>query len=142
MLSKYLVPTAHARIPIPPLIKLLIPVRDRTYIQESISRAKNAGRGRWPECALGRAHTHLAHIMKARMARDELVRPIEDFGNAILEKYRHVSQSYTPSTEEPMVLYDLLQPVFDGRYTGRGLVPLLQKMVADGHRQATYNRTN
>jgi len=73
---------------------------------------------------------HLAKVMRERGAADHAVRPIEAIGRAILSKYREVVQSFTPMTGDDMVLYDALQPVLQGRYTGQTLVPLLQNMTA------------
>lgn len=84
----------------------------------------------WPEYARGRAHMHLAKVMRARGAAEDDVKPIEAVGSAILSQYKKVVQSFTPTTDDDMVLYDALQPVLHGRYTGQSLVPLLQNMAA------------
>jgi len=75
---------------------------------------------------------HLSRILKARGTNPELAKEHEDFARGILDKYRHISQSFTPNTDDDMVLFDSLQPIFDGRYTGRGLLPLLQSSAAGG----------
>jgi len=80
---------------------------------------------------------HLAKVMRARSAADNDIRPIEEIGKAVLAKYREVGESFTPMTDDDMVLYDALQPALHGRYTGRGLVPLLQTMV-DGWTESFY----
>ena len=103
---------------------------DRRYIRESIERARSAGRGKWPECSLGRAFLHLSRILAERSASEEEIKKYKDPGEEILAKYRHISQQFTPQTDDDLVLYDSLQPSFNGRYTGRHLIRLLQKMTS------------
>ncbi|KAK0638516.1 hypothetical protein B0T16DRAFT_226563 [Cercophora newfieldiana] len=99
------------------------------YIKESIDRASSAEGEPWPEYARGRAHMHMAKVMRMRGATDEDVRPFDEVGNEILCKNREFVQPLMPRTNDAMILYDALQPVLHGRYTGQGLVPLLQTMA-------------
>jgi hypothetical protein len=66
--------------------------------------------------------------MRARSAPDEEIRPIERVGKAILAKYKDIVQSLYPMIDDEMTVYDALQPALHGRYSGHGLVPLLQRM--------------
>jgi len=72
---------------------------------------------------------HLAKVMRERSAAVEDIKPIEDIGNGILADYKDDALKHIPITDDDMDLYDALQPVLYGRYTGRGLVPLLQTMT-------------
>ncbi|OTB08363.1 hypothetical protein M426DRAFT_7683 [Hypoxylon sp. CI-4A] len=101
------------------------------YMEECVNRASTVGRKRWPECALGRARMHLSRLLKETFADPKIIEPHENFGKAILDKYRNACELFTPRTDDDMILYDSLQPVFDGRFTGRDLLPLLQTTRVD-----------
>lgn len=73
---------------------------------------------------------HLARLMRARSAPEGEIEPAEKIGKAILAKYRDYAQRFTPTTDDDMVLYDALQPVLHGRFTGRGLLHLLHNLPA------------
>ncbi|KAK0614481.1 hypothetical protein B0T14DRAFT_309616 [Immersiella caudata] len=98
------------------------------YIRDCIDRASSVDCASWPDYARGRAHLRLANILQARSAPVEEIQPIEEIGKAILAKYRDIVQRLYPMIDDDMTLYDALQPMLYGRYSGQGLVPLLQRM--------------
>ncbi|KAK4442744.1 hypothetical protein QBC34DRAFT_224268 [Podospora aff. communis PSN243] len=102
--------------------------RAEQYIKDCIDRANSVDCGLWPDYARGRAHLHLANLMRARSAPDEEIQPIDEIGRAILAKYKDIVQPLYPMIHDDMTVYDALQPALHGRYSGQGLVPLLQRM--------------
>ncbi|KAK6083890.1 transcriptional xre family [Seiridium cupressi] len=68
-------------------------ISGRGHMKEIIDRAYNAGRGRWPECSLGRACLYFSRVSKARSAAPEDVKKYEKQGIEILDKYRDICPS-------------------------------------------------
>jgi tetratricopeptide (TPR) repeat protein len=113
------------------------------FLRECIDRANSIGRKRWPECALGRAHLHLSIVMKHLSRSSDAIEEHEKLAKRILDHYRHIDllESITGmgGKVNDMILYDAIQPVFDGRFTGRDFLPLLQQ-IQMGTQLSTKNR--
>lgn len=98
------------------------------YIKECIDRSNHTEADQWPDYAQGRASMHLAKLMRARCAPESETEPFEETGKGVLAKYIDAIEPIMPKMGDSMTVFDAMQPILHGRFTGRALVPLLQRM--------------
>jgi hypothetical protein len=96
-------------------------------IDTAIESAKNS---RFPEESLGRAQLHLSKILREQGIEKEEADRLETNALNILYKYSLYASEFLRGIEDPMVMFDDLQSIFDGRFTGRQLLNYMQG-VAD-----------
>jgi hypothetical protein len=92
-------------------------------IDSAIESAKNS---RFPEEALGRAQFHLSKILREQTVEKEEADKLETNALIILNKYSPYTSEFLRGIEDSMVLFDDLQSIFDGRFTGRELLKYMQ----------------
>jgi len=95
-------------------------------IDTAIESAKNS---RFPEEALGRAQFHLSKILREQGIEKEEADRLETNALNILNKYSPYASEFLRGIEDPMVMFDDLQSIFDGRFTGRQLLKYIQVMA-------------
>lgn len=94
-------------------------ILDRENMRTALTQAKErADKGFWPDAAVARTEFHLAQIIRQK-EKD----PIEADG--LITKARSVLSRLLPydpldgvAAEDELALFDHLQPVFGGRFTG------------------------
>lgn len=87
--------------------------------------------GTWPEAAVARTEFHLSQILKQQQDKN----PEEEQADQLASKARTVLTKLlalnplagveVAAEEDQLALFDHLQPVFDGRFTGRDLLKYL-----------------
>ena len=94
---------------------------------ECIDCAKNS---KFPEEALGRAQYHLSKMFREQGIEEDDADRLEAQGLKVLGKYSQYASEFLKGVDNPMTLFDDLQSIFDGRFTGQQLVRYMQG-VAD-----------
>ncbi|KAK3368627.1 nb-arc and tpr domain-containing protein [Podospora didyma] len=95
------------------------------YIRRCISTARSS---RWSKEALGRAQYHLALLYEEQGSedRDDEIKELKAAAMEVLEEFRHYIPRSIRETGDIMMMFDDMQPTFQGRYTGRTLLPHIQ----------------
>lgn len=96
---------------------------NRYYMKECLERAANS---RCPEEALGRVRFHLSKIYGEQGLEEEEAKRLDQEARKILEKYSSTTPECLRGVEDKMMVFDEMQPVESGRFTGRDLLPHMQ----------------
>ena len=86
-------------------------------MREALGR-ENTRKEASPEAAVARTEFHLAQILKQQEKNLEEAEELEIQAKAILERLLPLSPLEGIPAEHDLALFDHLQPVFDGRFTG------------------------
>lgn len=79
--------------------------------------------GTWPEAAVARTEFHLSQILKLQQNKDpEEADQLASRARTVLTRLLKVNPLDGVKPEDELALFDHLQPVFDGRFTGRELL--------------------
>jgi tetratricopeptide (TPR) repeat protein len=83
----------------------------------------------YPEAAVARAEYHLSQLLTAQYGRTDEAQALELHADTILNKLLALNPNPLEGVEtaSAMPFFDHIQPVFDGRFTGTELLPLLQR---------------
>ena len=95
------------------------------YMVECIESAKNS---KFPEEALGRAQYHLMKILREQGIEQEEADKLEVDALKTLDKYSQYTSEFLKGVDDPMTLFDDLQSIFDGRFTGQQLLSYMQSV--------------
>lgn len=79
---------------------------------------ENSRRQSYPEAAIARTQFHLAQILKKNDKDSEEAKLMEDEARDVLAKLLPLDPLAGVPPEHELALFDHLQPVFDGRFTG------------------------
>jgi hypothetical protein len=94
----------------------------------SLDRAPQA---HWPEEPLSRAQFHLAQILRAQDTELSEAAELEKQAREVLQKLLvYDFPDFLKGVQDEIVLFDHLQPVFRGRFTGRGLRDCVQNKAS------------
>ena len=97
--------------------------------------------GTWPEAAVARTEFHLSQILKQQQQQQQQQQQGKDPEEAdqLASRARTVLTRLLKSNplpgvdaEDELALFDHLQPVFDGRFTGRGLLKYVSTSIPTG----------
>ncbi len=91
-------------------------------MEDSINRASAST---WPEEALGRVQLHLAYLYRRHGVDLEEADMLEAKAMGTLEKYRAFVSDWVSACEEPLLIFDDLQPTSEGRYVRTVLLEVL-----------------
>jgi hypothetical protein len=94
------------------------------YIKQCIEFAKSS---RWSMEALARAQFHLATLYEEQGEEAAEAKVLKGEARKVLEKCRDFAAECVRETKDEMMIFDDLQPTFQGRYTGHTLLKCLQK---------------
>ena len=94
------------------------------YIKQCIECAKNL---KWSKEALARAQFHLATLYNEQGVEEDEAKSLKGEARKVLEKCRDYAAECVRGVEDEMMIFDDLQPTFQGRYTGRTLLRHLQE---------------
>jgi hypothetical protein len=92
-------------------------------MKECLARAANS---RCPEEATGRVEFHLSNIYREQGIEEEEAERLDQEARKILTKYSSTTPEYLRGVEDKIMVFDEMQPVESGRFTGRGLLPHMQ----------------
>ena len=81
---------------------------------------------KFPEEALGRAQLHLSKMFREQGIEEEDAKKLEADALKVLGEYSQYASDFLKGVEDPMTLFDDLQSIFDGRFTGRQLLKYMQ----------------
>jgi hypothetical protein len=88
----------------------------RNWIRLCLTRAEKA---HWPEEPLCRAQFHLAKIIQMKDPASSEAAQLESRAQKILLRLiQHDKPDYLKDVDDDMILFNHLQPVFRGRFTG------------------------
>ncbi len=85
----------------------------------------------WTEEALGRAQYQLSRLYKLHGGRKKEAEELETKALDILEKYSEYVTDWVRATEDPVMMFDDLQPTDEGRFTGKTLLNKLWERRLD-----------
>lgn len=92
----------------------------RKWIRLSLTRAQKA---HWPEEPLCRAQFHLAKILQMKEPESAEAAHLESRARKVLLRLiQHDMPEYLKDVKDDMILFNHLQPVFRGRFTGTKLL--------------------
>lgn len=78
----------------------------------------------WPEEAVARTQFHLSQILTERGKEYEAeAQQLASQARKILERPIPLDPLTGVDAKDELALFDYIQPVFDGRFTGRSLLP-------------------
>lgn len=90
---------------------------------ECVDSAKSA---RVPKEALGRAQYHLSQILREQEIEEGEAQKLEANGLRILDEFSQYASKFLKGSNDKMAMFDDLQPIFDGRFTGQMLLTYMQ----------------
>ncbi len=86
-------------------------------------------KGSWSEVANARTEFYLAQILKQQGKELDSARQLESQARVVLAKLLPLNPLEGVEAGDEIALFDHLQPVFDGRFAGRGLLKYVSKAV-------------
>ncbi len=104
-------PTTHTWLP-----------TNRDYLERCIELGTASN---WTEEALGRARLHLASLYTRHGVNQEEAESQHGKAMEVLQKYAEYTSDWVIRYQEPVVIFDDLQPTDEGRYTGTILLQVL-----------------
>ncbi len=94
----------------------------------SLDRASQA---HWPEEPLSRAQFHLAKILRAQDSDLAEAAELEKQAREVLQKLLvHDHPKFLHGVDDELTLFDHMQPIFRGRFTGRNLTCCVKKRAS------------
>lgn len=84
--------------------------------------------GTWPEAAIARTEFHLSQILKQQQQQQQQDKDPEEAdqlaskARTVLTRLLKINPLEGVDVADELALFDHLQPVFDGRFTGRDLL--------------------
>ncbi len=106
----------------------------REYIEECIDSARNMTNSGLPDEMYGRALFHLATIYKEMGVEAEKAKDLEDEALKLLERLSEHVWPCLKEQNDPMLTFDDMQSIFEGRWTSRKLLNHMQTcQVCIGH---------
>jgi hypothetical protein len=88
----------------------------------ALANARERGRGVWPEAAVARTEFHLSQILRKRGKESEESKSLEGRARSVLLRLLPFDPLDGVKDEDELALFDHLQPVFGGRFTGVSLL--------------------
>lgn len=85
----------------------------------------------WTEEALGRAQYQLSRLYKLHGVHKKEAEEFETKALEVLNRYSEFVSDWVRETEDPVIMYDDLQPTDEGRFTGKTLLGQLWKRRSD-----------
>jgi hypothetical protein len=76
----------------------------------------------WTEEAIGRAQYQLSRFYRLHSVHKKEAEEFEAKALEILERYSEFVSDWVRGTEDPIIMFDDLQPTDEGRFTGRTLL--------------------
>ncbi|MAD82195.1 MAG: hypothetical protein CL912_04470 [Deltaproteobacteria bacterium] len=105
-----------------PLRPALLKV-DRHMMRTALKKAQErADKGFWPDAAVARAEFHLSQVLRAAGKDDAEAEGLAAKARSVLSRLLPYDPLDGVATEDELVLFDHLQPVFGGRFTGTSLL--------------------
>lgn len=93
-------------------------------MRESIQKAESS---KWHEEALGRAQLHLALLLKEQRKEPTEAESLAKIAREQLTTYLQLDHpDYLKGSHDELAMFDNMQPVFEGRFTGRKLLGYIQ----------------
>jgi len=86
----------------------------------------NSRREAHPEAAVARTRFHLAQILRSQQKDLEEANVLEVTAKEVLERLLELNPLHGVAPDDGLALFDHIQPVFDGRFTGRSLLQYLR----------------
>jgi len=86
----------------------------------------NSRRETHPEAAVARTKFHLAQVLRAQQKGLEEATELEITAREVLGRLLELHSLQTVDPSDEFALFDHIQPVFDGRFTGRSLLQYLK----------------
>lgn len=78
--------------------------------------------GTWPEAAVARTQFHLSQILTAQGKDLSEAHQLASCARTVLARLLTLDPLDGVAADDELALFDHLQPVFDGRFTGRELL--------------------
>lgn len=107
----------------------IVPSLSRTKNRKLMTQALSFERlrpGTWPEAAVARTEFHLSQILKQQQDKNSKESKEADElasrARTVLTRLLKTNPLEGVTAEDELALFDHLQPVFDGRFTGRELL--------------------
>lgn len=91
----------------------------RTALSQAQERA---GKGFWPEAAVARTEFHLSHILAEKGEQTSEAVTLKAKARSVLSRLLPFDPLDGVPEEDEGALFDHLQPVFGGRFTGNSLL--------------------
>jgi hypothetical protein len=79
----------------------------------------------WTEESIGRAQYQLSRLYKLHGVHKKEAEELETKALDVLEKYSEFVSDWVRETEDPVIMFDDLQPTDEGRFTGKILLSRL-----------------
>lgn len=79
---------------------------------------ERAEKGFWPDAAVARAEFHLSQVLRAQGKDDAKAEGLAAKGRSVLSRLLPFDPLDGVAGEDELALFDHLQPVFGGRFTG------------------------
>ena len=86
---------------------------------------ETAHRETHPEAAIARTKFHLAHVLRMQNRDIDEANDLDLTAREVLVRLLEVNPLQGVAQEDELALFDHIQPVFDGRFTGRLLLQYL-----------------
>jgi hypothetical protein len=94
------------------------------YMKDCIECARGT---RWPSEALARAQYHLSQLYQAQGIEEAEARRLEKEALRVLDSFKGFGSECVRDSDDIFMIFDDLQPTFDGRYTGTTLLRRVQE---------------
>lgn len=92
-------------------------------MRAALTKAKErAEKGFWPDAAVARTEFHLSQILKQKEQDTAEAEGLVTKARSVLSRLLPYDPLDGVSVEDELALFDHLQPVFGGRFTGRSLL--------------------
>jgi hypothetical protein len=92
-------------------------------MRTALNRAQErAGKGFWPDAAVARTEYHLSQILKQNGRDGPEATSLAAKARTVLSRLLPYDPLNGVAEEDELALYDHLQPVFGGRFTGTSLL--------------------
>lgn len=93
------------------------------YMRTALNRAQErAGKGFWPDAAVARTEYHLSQVLKQNGKDGPEASTLAAKARTVLSRLLPYDPLNGVAEEDELALYDHLQPVFGGRFTGTSLL--------------------
>jgi hypothetical protein len=98
-------------------------ISNRVNLRTALMKAKErADKGFWPEAAVARTEFHLSQIIRGRGNDSAEAEGLVTKARSVLSRLLPYDPLDGVAAEDELALFDHLQPVFGGRFTGVSLL--------------------
>lgn len=111
----------------PPILTIIFSHRRLMTQALSLERLRT---GTWPEAAVARTEFHLSQILNQQDKDPEEAHQLASRARTVSTRLLPLHPLDGVEAEDELALFDHLQPVFDGRFTGRGLLKYVSNRLS------------